>query len=77
MNFYIYFGLTIYIYEASIAVAVSSVYFPLSLPRAASLPLALRSRIDFRSLFIFNFTITHWNKTHKLNFISIDLTKYI
>lgn len=44
------------------AAAVSSVYLPLSLPRAASLPLALRSTIDFLSLSIFSLTITTWGK---------------
>merc|ERR1719474_1624972 len=41
----------------SIAEADSSVYFPLSLPRASALPLALRSRIAFLSLSIFSLTM--------------------
>lgn len=38
---------------------VSSVYLPLSLPRAARRPLARRSRMALRSLSIFSLTITH------------------
>ena len=40
------------------ALADSSVYLPLSLPRAARRPLALRSTIFLRSLSIFSLTIT-------------------
>ena len=47
------------VYEVSIAVAaVSSVYFPLSLPRASALPLALLSRMALRSLSILSLTTT-------------------
>lgn len=47
-------------YEVSMAAVESSVYFPLSLPKAASLPLLLLSMIFLRSLSIFNLTITVW-----------------
>lgn len=40
------------------AAVESSVYLPLSLPNAASLPLLLLSIIFLRSLSIFNFTMT-------------------
>lgn len=53
----------VYIYEVSMAAVDSSVYFPLSLPNAASLPLLRLSIIFLRSLSIFNFTITVCNKT--------------
>ena len=39
------------------AAAVSSVYFPLSLPVASARPLALRSTISLRSLSIFSLTM--------------------
>lgn len=56
------------------AVVVSSVYLPLSLPRAAKRPLALRSKIDLRSLSIFNFTMTHCNRNaHDLEFLVVEL----
>lgn len=42
--------------------AVSSVYLPLSFPRAAKRPLDRRSRIALRSLSIFSLTIKHCQK---------------
>lgn len=48
------------------AAALSSVYLPFSLDRAARRPAARRSRIFFRSLSIFSFTIKHlegWTPT--------------
>lgn len=51
----------IYAVSMGVAVVVSSVYLPLSLPSAAKRPLARRSKIALRSLSIFNLTMTHYN----------------
>merc|ERR1712209_218307 len=47
------------VYDVSMAAAaLSSVYFPLSLPKASARPLALRSMMFLRSLSIFSLTMT-------------------